>query len=298
MVRMDRRGGIGIGLVLAGICSVQSGAAVAKLLFDYLDPAAVTWLRLGFASLILLAISRPRMRSWDRRTWRAVVLLGVALAGMNLLFYLAADRIPLALAVTCELVGPLVLALALSRRWVDALWVLLAGAGVAIIGAQSLTGALDAIGVLLAIAAGACWAGYIMSSHAVGELVPGVGGLTAAMCIAAIVTTPFGAVQAVEGVVAQPWLLLPALGVAILSSAIAYAFELAALRRIPPRVFGVLMSLEPVAAGVFALLIVGELIGGIEVVALGIVVAASIGVALTASRTPPVTPDTAPIVQQ
>ncbi len=295
---MDRRGGSGIALVLAGICSVQAGAAVAKLLFEHLDPAAVTWLRLAFASLILLAIARPKVREWDRRTWRAVVLLGVALASMNLLFYVAASRIPLALAVTLELLGPLVLALVLSRRIVDAAWVVLAGAGVAIIGVQSFTGALDQLGVVLAVAAGACWAGYILSSHAVGELVPGVGGLTVAMCIAAIVTTPFGAVGAVSGVVAQPWLLLPALGVAILSSALAYAFELAALRRIPPRVFGVLMSLEPVAAGLFALLIVGERIGRIELVALGIVVVASAGVALTARRDPPVTPDTGAIVQQ
>lgn len=297
-MRLDRHGGSGIALVLAGICSVQAGAAVAKLLFEHLDPAAVTWLRLGFASLILLAVARPKVRAWDHGTWRAVLLLGVALAGMNLLFYVAASRIPLALGVTLELLGPLVLALVLSRRWVDAAWVLLAGVGVGIIGAQSLTGALDAIGVLLALAAGACWAGYILASHRVGELVPGVGGLTAAMCVAALLTTPFGAVGAVTGVTAQPWLLLPALGVAILSSALAYAFELAALRRIPPRVFGVLMALEPVAAGLFALAIVGEGIGPVQMVALGVVVIAAAGVALTAAKDPPVTPDTGAIVQQ
>lgn len=295
---MDRRGGSGIALVLAGICSVQAGAAVAKLMFQHLDPAAVTWLRLAFASVILLAIARPKIREWDRSTWRAVLLLGIALAGMNLMFYVAMQRIPLALAVTLELLGPLVLALVLSRRWVDAAWVLLAGVGVGIIGAQSLTGALDAIGVLLALAAGVCWAGYILASHRVGELVPGVGGLTAAMCVAAVLTTPFGAVGAVTGVSAQPWLLLPALGVAILSSALAYAFELAALRRIPPRVFGVLMALEPVAAGLFALVIIGEIIGGVQVLALGIVVVAAAGVAITASKDPPVSPDTGAIVQQ
>jgi len=295
---MDRRGGSGVALVLAGICSVQAGASVAKLLFEHLDPTAVTWLRLAFASLILLVVARPRVRSWDRRTWRAVVLLGVALAGMNLLFYVAMERIPLALAVALELLGPLVLALALSRRWVEAAWVLLAGCGVGIIGAQSLTGALDGLGVLLALAAGACWAGYILASHRVGELVPGVGGLTAAMCIAAVLTTPFGAVGAITGAAAQPWLLLPALGVAILSSALAYAFELAALRRIPPRVFGVLMALEPVAAGLFALVIVGEGIGGLQMLALCVVVVAAAGVALTAAKEPTVTPDTGAIVQQ
>lgn len=295
---MDRRGGSGIALVLAAICSVQAGAAVAKLLFEHLDPAAVTWLRLAFASLILLAIARPKVRRWDRGTWRAVLLLGVALAGMNLTFYLAIERIPLALAVTIELLGPLVLALALSRRWVDAAWVLLAGIGVGIIGAQSLTGALDAIGVLLALAAGACWAAYILASHRVGELVPGVGGLTAAMCVAALLTTPFGAVGAIAGATVQPWLLLPALGVAILSSALAYAFELAALRRIPPRIFGVLMALEPVAAGLFALLVIGEVIGPVQMLALGVVVVAAAGVAITAAKDPPVTPDTGAIVQQ
>ncbi|MEV7526860.1 EamA family transporter [Agrococcus sediminis] len=281
-----RTGGIvaGVLLVLCSIASVQLGASIAKTLFDRIDPAALTLLRLALAALVILVIARPRIRSWNRAAWRSVALLGVALAGMNLLFYLSLPRIPIALAVAVELLGPLVLALVQSRRLVDVAWVALAAIGVGVIGAQSIAGDLDPVGVLLALGAGACWAGYILASASVGRQVPGVGGLAGALVIATVAVLPFGLLGAIGAVAADPSVLLPAFAVAMLSSAIAYGLELLALRRVPTRVFGILMALEPASAALFGFLVIGELLGGLDLLALALVIVAAVGVAMTAAR--------------
>lgn len=288
----------GVLLVLCSIASVQLGASIAKTVFDRIDPAALTLLRLAFAALIVLLIARPRVRSWDRAAWRSIAFLGVSLAAMNLLFYLALPRIPIAVAVTLELLGPLVLALVQSRRAVDFAWVGLAAIGVGVIGSQSIGGDLDPVGVVLALAAGGCWAAYILASASVGRRVPGVGGLAGALVIAAIAVVPFGIAGAIGAVSADPSVLLPAFGIAMLSSAIAYGFELLALRRVPTRVFGILMALEPASAAIFGFLIVGELLSTWDLLAIALVIVASAGVALTAARSrrpPPTGPSTGPI---
>ncbi|SDS20053.1 EamA family transporter [Agrococcus carbonis] len=282
----------GLLLVLCSIASVQLGASIAKTVFDRIDPAALTLLRLTFAAVVLLAIARPRIRSWDGAAWRSIVALGIALAGMNLLFYLALPRIPIAVAVTLELVGPLVLALVQSRRLVDVAWVGLAAIGVGVLGAQSIGGDLDPLGVVLALAAGGCWAAYILASAAVGRNVPGVGGLAGALVIATVAVLPFGLLGAIDAVAADASVLLPAFAIAMLSSAIAYGLELLALRRVPTRVFGILMALEPAAAAIFGFLVVGELLSGWDLLALALVVAASAGVAVTAARARPMPPET------
>lgn len=274
-------------LVLVGIITVQGGAAIAKLLFGVLEPTGMVWLRLLLAAIVLLAVARPRLRAWDARTWRAVVLFGVVLGAMNLLWYLAIDRIPLAVAVTCELLGPLVLSLVLSRRGLDVVWTLVAVAGIVLIGVRSLGGDLDPIGVALALVAGACWAGYILCSQRVGTLVPDLGGLAVAMAVGAIVVLPVGVVPAASAVTVEPWLLLPVLGVALLSSVIPYGLENAALRSIPANVFGVLMALEPAAAALLGFVIAGELVEGLEWVAIVLVIAASAGMAVSAARSGP-----------
>ncbi|MCR8671318.1 DMT family transporter, partial [Agrococcus sp. HG114] len=275
---------VGVLLVLCSIASVQLGASIAKTVFDRIDPAALTLLRLVFAALVILAIARPRIRSWDAAAWRAILFLGLSLAGMNLLFYLSLPRIPIAVAVTVELLGPLVLALAQSRRAVDVAWVGVAALGVGVIGVQSIGGDLDPVGVLLALAAGGCWAAYILASAEVGRRVPGVGGLAGALVIAALAVLPFGLLGAVDAVAADPSVLLPAFAIAMLSSAIAYGLELLALRRVPTRVFGILMALEPASAAVFGFLVVGELLTGWDLVAIALVIIASAGVAITAAR--------------
>lgn len=275
---------VGVLLVLGSIASVQLGASIAKTVFDRIDPAALTLLRLVFAALVVLAIARPRIRSWNAAAWRSIVFLGLTLAGMNLLFYLALPRIPIAVAVTVELLGPLVLALVQSRRAVDFAWVGVAALGVGVIGVQSLGGDLDPVGVLLALAAAGCWAAYIVASAQVGQRVPGVGGLAGALVIAAVAVLPFGLLGAIDAVAADPSVLIPAFGIAMLSSAIAYGLELLALRRVPTRVFGILMALEPASAALFGFLVIGELLTGWDLLAIALVIVASAGVALTAAR--------------
>jgi inner membrane transporter RhtA len=263
-------------LVLASIASVQVGSAIARHLFDDLGAAGVVLLRLTLSALILGLITRPRLRNWSRRAWLAAVALGVVMAGMNSIFYLSLRTVPLGTAVTVEFLGPLLLALAQTRRWVDMLWALLAGGGVALLGLHGGSSA-PLGGLLLAFLAGLCWAGYIVCSARLGGIVPGTGGLTVSLAVAALIVLPFGAAGA-SAVVHRPILLLGAAGVALLSSVISYGLEINALRRIPTRVFGILMSLEPAAAALAGLLLLGQHLPLAGVIALVLVTLASAGV--------------------
>jgi len=265
-------------LVLTAIASVQIGSAVARQLFDDLGAAGTTVLRVGLAALLLLAIARPSVRSWSPQAWRAAVVLGVAMAAMNLVFYQALRTVPLGIAVTVEFLGPLLLALAQTRRLPDLLWALLAGSGVVLLGADP-TSTVPLTGLALALLAGLCWAGYIVATASVGRLLPGAGGLAVALAVATLLVLPFGARGAAQ-VVHRPQLLLAAALVALLASVLSYGLELVALRRIPTRVFGVLMSLEPAAAAVAGLVLLGQQLGARELLALVLVSLASAGVTL------------------
>lgn len=270
-------------LVLGAIVSVQFGSAVAKTLFDDLGAAGVTLLRLLLSGLVLLALLRPAVRSWTRAQWRAALLLGGAMAGMNLVFYLSLRTVPLGVAVTVEFVGPLLLALVQTRRLVDLLWALLAGAGVLLLGLDTGSG-IPLSGLALALLAGLFWAGYILASAKVGQVLPGLDGLAVALCVAAALVLPFGASGA-SAVLDAPLLLVGGLAVAVLSSLVPYGLELTALRRMPTRVFGILMSLEPAAAALAGLLVLSQALGLREVAALVLVSLASLGVSL-AGRAP------------
>ena len=275
-------------LVLSAIVSVQVGSAVAKTLFDDLGAAGVTLLRLGLAALLLLAVLRPRLRAWTRPQWEAAALLGVAMAGMNLVFYLSLRTVPLGVAVTVEFLGPLLLALAQTRRLVDLLWAVLAGGGVALLG-LSPGDDVPLSGLLLAFVAGLFWAAYILASARVGRVLPGVDGLGVALAVAAVLVLPFG-LSGASAVLDRPVLLLAGLGVALLSSVLSYGLELTALRRIPTRVFGVLMSLEPAAAAIAGLVLLGQELGPREAVALVLVSLASGGITLARRGGPPLQP--------
>ncbi|BCJ40207.1 DMT transporter permease [Actinoplanes ianthinogenes] len=270
-------------LVLAAIASVQFGSATARGLFDDLGATGVTFLRLTVAALVLAVITRPRLTTWTAAAWRAAALLGLCTGAMNLVFYLAIRTVPLGIAVTVEFLGPLLLALVQTRRLLDLLWALLAAAGVVLLGLHS-GGAAPLGGLALALLAGLCWAGYIVFSARVGALVPGTGGLTVALAVAALLAAPFG-LPGASAVVDLPHLLLGGAAVALLSSVIPYVLELTALRRIPTRVFGILMSLEPAAAALAGLLVLGQRLGPVEIVALLLVTLASVGVTL--ARRPP-----------
>jgi inner membrane transporter RhtA len=271
-------------LVLVSIASVQCGSAIARGLFDDLGAPGVTLLRLLLAALLLVAALRPRVRSWSGGAWRAAILLGCVMAGMNLVFYLAIRTVPLGIAVTVEFVGPLLLALVQTRRVLDLLWALLAAGGVALLGVHT-SDAVPLSGLALALIAGLFWAGYIVATARVGRALPGTDGLAIALAVGALLVLPFGASGAWE-VTRRPTLLIPAFGVAILSSVVSYGLELYALRSIPTRVFGILMSLEPAAAALSGLLFLGQLLHTREVAALVMVSAASAGV--TVSRKDPV----------
>ena len=188
-----------------------------------------------------------------------------------------------------EFIGPLLVALVQTRRLVDLLWVVLAGGGVALLGLEGGTD-LPLTGLALALLAGLFWGGYILASANVGRLVPGMDGLAVALLVAALLALPFGAVGATRAL-DDPVVLLAGLAVAFLSSIIPYGLELSALRRIPTRVFGILMSLEPAAAALAGLLVLGQHLGPRELVALVLVSAASLGVTLGRREgQPPVAP--------
>lgn len=274
------------GLVLAAICSVQLGAAFAKVLFEDLGPAGTVFLRTGFAAIILLAVWRP-WRSLNtsgfarRDDVLLVVAFGVTLAAMNLCFYQALSRIPLGIAVTLEFTGPLAVAIAGSRRALDVLWVVLAAAGIVLLAPIGALGAsdVDPLGAGLALLAGAFWAAYILLGARTGRVFPGGTGLAVAMGLSTVLLVPFGVADAGAALL-DLRLLAAGLGVALLSSAIPYSLELEALRRLPARVFGVLMSLEPAVGALLGFVVLGEVLGFRAVVAISLVVAASAGVSL------------------
>jgi len=275
-------------LVLVGVGTVQIGASLAKSLFDDVGPGGTVLLRVLLAAIVLMAIWRPRTTGIGRRDWLLVVAFGVALAGMNFAFYSALDRIPLGVAVTLEFVGPLGVAVAGSRRALDLLWVLMAAAGILLLADPFSGGGTDAAGAALALLAGAFWAAYILLSARAGQAFPGGSGLSLAMVVASAVLLPFGIAEGGWELL-DPQVLLVGAGVAMLSSAIPYSLELEALRRLPAHVFGVLMSLEPGMAALAGFVVLGEVLGLREAVAIGLVVTASAGAARAAGAgRPPV----------
>lgn len=276
---------VGVALVVGSCISLPFGAAVAAQLFPALGPWGVTALRVAIAALLLLVIVRPRPRGWTKQQWIAAVLFGVSLAAMNGFFYAAIARIPLGPAVAIEFLGPLVLAAVLTKRVGDALWVGVALAGMVLLGIDGMTGAepLDPLGVVFILIAAGFWAMYIRMSARVGALIPGNSGLAIGLLVAAVLLLPVG-VPASVAVAGAPELLLLAAVTAVLSSVIPYTFELAALRRLPQRVFGVLLSLEPAFATLAGWLILNQDATVLRMLAIALVIAASIGTTLGVRR--------------
>ena len=271
-------------MAFGSIVSVQCGAALATTLFDSAGPLGAVFLRSLFGALALLAMahrSLPSLRG--RRPWD-IVLFGVALAGVNLSFYAALDRLPLGIAVTLEFVGPLGVAVFGSRRARDVIWALLAAAGILLLSDGSSGGGIDPLGAALALLAGGFWAAYILQSARVGNSYPGLGGLAVAAAISAVLVAPFGIAQGGAELLA-PTNLAVGLAVGLLSSAIPFALELEALRRLPNAVFGVLMSLEPAVAAAVGFIALSQDLALIEVAAIALVVSACAG-ALRSTATP------------
>lgn len=277
-------------LVLAGIASVQFGAAVADTLFDQAGPGGVVLLRLLLSAAILLSVARPSLRRRSRADIAAAVAFGLILGGMNWSFYEALDRLPLGAAVTIEFTGPLVVAVAGSRRLLDVVWALLAAGGVLLLALRGGHHGIHALGVLLALVAAACWACYILLSQRVGRTFARLDGLAIALGVGTLLVVPVGVVQGGSALL-RPAVLGGGLGVALLSSLIPYSFELIALRRLSAYRFGVLMSLEPAMAAVAGVLVLGQPITTVLGIALLMVIVASIGNTVMARRLPTPQPE-------
>ncbi len=272
-----------VAMVLGAILSIQIGAAVAIDLFSEIGAAGVVFVRAIVSAILLAVIWRPGVRT-IRENPRLLLVFGGALAGMNLCFYEAIDRIPLGVAVTLEFIGPLTVALITSRRRLDWIW-----AGLAAVGIVMLTGGiggegLDPVGVVLALAAGFFWGSYILIGKRMGRAFSGGKGLAVAMAVSAVLTAPFGIVDGGTGLL-EPEVLLIGLAVGALSSALPFTLELEAMRRLPSSVFGVMMSLEPAVAAAVGMVMLGQQIIPVELFAILLVMAASAG-ALRSSRAP------------
>jgi inner membrane transporter RhtA len=262
---------------LGAIASVQVGATVARHLFPYLGPTGTVFVRVGFGALILLGIARPALRNLSAAQWRGVVPFGLIIAGMNLCFYQSIARIPLGIAVTIEFLGPLAVAIAGSRKALDFVWAALAAAGVAML---SLTGgSVTLLGVVFALGAAVGWASYILLGQRVGRLVAGPDGLALALTVGGLALAPFGIAGAGARLLDLRNLGL-GLVVAILSSAIPFSLEFAALRRLSSQVFGILMSLEPAMGAAAGLFFLGQRLSLRDLLAIGLVTVASAGATL------------------
>lgn len=265
--------------VLSAIVSVQGGAAIAKGIFPVLGVTATASLRIVLSAIILMLFNRPNLKNITRSQWKIVSLYGLTLGAMNIVFYLAIERIPLGLGVALEFIGPLVLALSGSKRALDFLWAILAGVGIALIAPWNSNG-VDLIGVLLALLAGAFWAGYIVLGGRVSKIMDGGKAVTVGMIFASMVVIPFALVDGLL-VNITPNLFLAGLALALLSSAIPFTLEMNALRKIPAKTFSILMSLEPAAAALFGLLFLQEYLTIYEWLAIILVITASAGATFT-----------------
>lgn len=264
-------------LVLAAVLSVQFGGALAATLLPLVGVFGSVLLRILLAAVLLVVLVRPRWRGRSRQDWVTVTGFALTLTAMNICFYASLERLPIGVAVTIEFLGPLLLAAVTSRRGRDALAVLLALLGVLLISeVLSVPWArMDFVGIGLAAAAGGFWAAYIVLSGRTGTRFEGLDGMAIALVIGAVAMLPLGVLGAGSALLDGD-VLLRGLGIALLSSAIPYSFELLALRRLSAGVFGVLLSLEPAAAALAGLLVLSQTLAPLQVLGMALVVSASI----------------------
>lgn len=261
--------------MLGAATSIQLGAAAATTLFDELGLAGTVLLRLLFAAIALLALWRSPFRGHSALAWRLIIAFGLVVAGMNMSFYSAIDRIPLGIVTALAFIGPLAVAVWTSRQASDILWIVLAAAGVVLL-SPGVGQSVEALGVAFALLAGAFWGTYIVTSARVGQAFEGGHGLALAMTVGAVVMLPVGVISGGSALL-RPELLAVGLAVALLSTALPYSLELEALRRLPAGTVGVLMSMQPAVAVVVGLVALDQGLTATELLAVGLIVIASAG---------------------
>ena len=269
--------------MLFAIISVQSGAAIAKTLFPAIGAAGTASLRIGISAIILFVVYRPNLFKFTPNQLKIVIPYGLSLGAMNLIFYLAIERIPIGLSVTLEFIGPLVVAVMGSKRLIHYLWVLLAAAGIVLIAPWSNDG-IDLLGVLFALLAGALWAAYIVLGAKVSKIMKGGEAVATGMLFASVLIVPFGILENGLNNLTPTFLYL-GIALALLSSAIPFTLEMKALGQLPTRTFSILMSLEPAAASICAFIFLQEYLTFNEILAVVFVVIASVGSTITSKRT-------------
>ncbi|MFK8077345.1 MAG: DMT family transporter [Granulosicoccus sp.] len=269
-------------LVLLAIVSIQLGAGSATFLFPYIGAEGTVALRILLSAFLLALATRLSVQSLRQtffQHWRLMVVFGACIAAMNLFFYMAIARIPLAAVVAIEFIGPLSVAVFSSPNIKQLGWVCLAGLGIGLLSPFSGSD-LNTPGVVLALMAGAGWAMFIIIAARVGKKVEGNTGLVLGMSVAAIFMIPL-VVPAVPELMKHPWLFLACLGVALLSTALPFSFEFEALKRLSKRAYGVLVSIEPAVATVVGAVLLGERMGLQGIAAVGCIVIAAIGITVT-----------------
>lgn len=267
-------------LLLAGMFSVQFGAAFADRTFAQAGPGGVAFLRVFFTALVLTVVVRPGLRHRSRQDLIVVVAYGLVLAGMNWSFYEALNRLPLGVAVTVEFLGPLAVAVAGSRRLLDVVWVLFAAGGVVLLATRGSHAGVHLTGVLLGLVPAACWATYILLAKQVGRSFRALDALAIGSMVGSLLVLAPGVAEGGSALL-RPSVLGACLGVAVLSSLIPYSLELVALRRLSTHVFGLLMSLEPAVAAVAGVIVLGQHLSVVLVAALLLVIVASVGSTIT-----------------
>lgn len=269
-----------VGLLLIAMASIQSGASLAKSMFPIVGAQGTTTLRLIFASIIMLLILRPWRAKLTAKSLKTVIVYGIALGGMNLLFYMSLRTVPLGIAVALEFTGPLAVAIFSSRKAIDFVWIGLAITGLLLLiplgeGAQG----IDLVGTAYALGAGVCWALYILFGQKAGAD-NGVQTAALGVIIAALFIAPAGIVHAGSALL-TPALIPIALAVALLSTALPYTLEMIALTRMPTRTFGTLMSIEPAFGALSGLLFLHEVLSVTQWIAILCIIMASVGATLT-----------------
>ncbi|MCB4612217.1 threonine/homoserine exporter RhtA [Enterobacter asburiae] len=276
-----------VAVILIAMLSIQSGASLAKSLFPLVGAPGVTALRIVLGTAILVVIFKPWRLRFKKGQRLPLLFYGLSLGAMNYLFYLSIQTIPLGIAVALEFTGPLAVALFSSRRPVDFIWVVLAVLGLwFLLPLGQSVAEIDLTGAALALGAGACWAVYILTGQRAGEE-HGPATVALGSLIAAIVFVPIGMAQATESI--WQWSVMPiGLAVAILSTALPYSLEMIALTRLPTRIFGTLMSMEPALAAISGMVFLGETLTLTQTLALCSIIAASMGSTLTMRPEPKV----------